>query len=90
MKHLWNFTTGFILCFLFVGFFASGSTDASTSLVVATPDKKQIVLFDAESIKLILSTVGGIVSTVILTILRKKFPKLFRDTVRVYSKRPRP
>lgn len=64
MKNLFDFSTGTLSSF---GFIIS---------------VKEMSFFDSDTIDQLLSTlialIGGIISTIVLSILRAKFPKLFK------------
>ena len=77
MKHLWNFFTGLFFCLIFI--MACGPAPNHS----ATFDPSQTAHVDQVSynlygiVQLILATFGGVATTILLTFLKSKYPKIF-------------
>ena len=77
MRHVWNFFTGLTICLIFLLACAPDQQPAalSTENLPAAAGQVSYNLYDV--IKLILATFGGVATTILLTFLKARYPKLF-------------
>jgi len=77
MKHFWNLISGFFICLLFL--IACDPQPSNAALLQSElpvqAAKVSYSLYDI--VRLILATFGGVATTILLTFLKAKYPKLF-------------
>jgi len=82
MKKLTQFATSFVSSLGLMFALTTSTTPAIATIQNSMTDQVHTVTDLTELIKMILATVGGILTTIILAFLKAKFPDWFPDALR--------